>query len=211
MRAVSTSTRTFPAPHLKDDGEETLSAGPNAAVVEAIRALVSQASISLTTRDGLAPSAKAKLEAIAKWTALPDLVTANQGEEDIAAVCELLISRGVGIEAGLLAVEDAEAFAGSGIAMRCVRVLLEPLDANADEAVEHAKEMETILERAEIDLPRVYHGDGIASWAVNRYGATRGHGVRTGIEDTPVLPDGRLARDNAELVRFARELLSPRH
>ena len=88
-----------------------MSAGPNAAVVEAIRALVSQASISLTTRDGLAPSAKAKLEAIAKWTALPDLVTANQGEEDIAAVCELLISRGVGIEAGLLAVEDAEVFA----------------------------------------------------------------------------------------------------
>jgi len=34
-----------------------------------------------------------------------------------------------------------------------------------------------------------------------------GHGIRTGLEDTPVLPDGRRARDNAELVAAAAAML----
>jgi hypothetical protein len=38
---------------------------------------------------------------------LPDLVTANQGEPGIVTMCEHLLQRGVGIEAGLLALADA--------------------------------------------------------------------------------------------------------
>ncbi len=36
---------------------------------------------------------------------MSDLVTANQGEPGIVELCELLLSRGVGIEAGLLSIE----------------------------------------------------------------------------------------------------------
>jgi uncharacterized protein (DUF849 family) len=53
----------------------------------------------------------------------------------------------------------------------------------------------------------VHHGDGVASWAVSQRGLRRGHGMRTGLEDTTVLADGRRARDNAELVRAAVALL----
>lgn len=49
--------------------------------------------------------------------------------------------------------------------------------------------------------------DGIASWAVNLRGAARGHGIRTGLEDTPVLPDGRDAEGNGDLVAAAAAIL----
>jgi len=66
-----------------------------------------------------------RLQSIARWTDLPDLVTANQGEAGIVEVCDLLTERGAGIEAGLLHLDDVDRFAYSGLAERCVRVLLE--------------------------------------------------------------------------------------
>ena len=63
--------------------------------------------------------------------------------------------------------------------------------------------MEDMVTSAGITLEQVHHGDGIACWAVNQRGLDRGHGIRTGLEDVPLLPDGRQARDNAELVAAA--------
>lgn len=57
-------------------------------------------------------------------------------------------------------------------------------------------------------LRAVHHGEGIASWAVNERALRRGHGIRTGLEDTTVLPDGRPAPDNAALVRAAVALVT---
>jgi uncharacterized protein (DUF849 family) len=56
-------------------------------------------------------------------------------------------------------------------------------------------------------LEQVHHGYGIACWAVNRRGLDRGHGIRTGLEDVTVLPDGREARDNADLVAASARLI----
>jgi uncharacterized protein (DUF849 family) len=36
----------------------------------------------------------------------------------------------------------------------------------------------------------------------------RGYGIRAGLEDMTVLPDGRLAGDNAELVALAARMLA---
>ena len=144
---------------------------------------------------------------IAAWTELPDLVTANQGEPGIVELCELLLSRGVGIEAGNLELADVHKFLASGLAPRCVRAMIEPLDADPDAAVAHAAAMEDALSQGGVRLEQVHHGDGIASWAVNRRAVARGHGIRTGLEDTPVLPDGRLAAGNGELVAAAAALL----
>jgi uncharacterized protein (DUF849 family) len=138
---------------------------------------------------------------------MPDLVTANQGEPGIVELSELLLSRGVEIEAGLLTVEDAWAFVRSGLASRCRRVLMEPLDADVDVALRHAAEMEEIVLSAGINLEQVHHGEGIASWAVNQRALKRGHGIRTGLEDITLLPDGTPARDNAELVDAAVRLI----
>ena len=188
-------------------GEQTLRAEPCAAALRAVRAVCPGMPISLSTSAGIEPDPRRRLELIAGWTELPDLVTGNQGEEGILELSELLLARGVGIEAGLLSLADADLFVASGLAPRCVRVLVEPLDADPEEAVAHAAAMERILGEAGVTLEQVHHGDGIASWAVNRRAAARGHGIRTGLEDTPVLPDGRLATGNGELIAAAVALI----
>jgi uncharacterized protein (DUF849 family) len=161
--------------HAYDDASrQTLAAEPCAAALRAVRAACPGIPLSLTTSAEIEPDSDRRYALVAGWRDLPDLVTANQGEPGIVKLCELLLERGVGIEAGLLATSDAEAFVVSGLAPRCVRVLMEPLDAEPARAVEHAAETER-----------------------------RGHGIRTGLEDAPVLPDGRPAPGNAELVRAA--------
>src|SRR3712207_1456466 len=67
--------------------------------------------------------------------------------------------------------------------------------------------MEEVLVAAGIHLEQMHHGDGLASRAVCRRALARGHGNRTGLEDTTVLPDGRQAVDNPELVRVATRLM----
>jgi uncharacterized protein (DUF849 family) len=70
--------------------------------------------------------------------------------------------------------------------------------------------MEEIVLSAGIALEQVHHGYGMACWAVNRRGLDRGHGIRTGFEDVTVLPDGKPARDNADLVAASARLIRAR-
>jgi uncharacterized protein (DUF849 family) len=190
-----------------EEGAETLAAEPCAAALRAVRAACPGIPISLSTSAEIEADPRRRLELVAGWTELPELVTANQGEPGIVELCEHLIGRGVGIEAGLLELEDAHAFVAAGIAGRCVRVLVEPLDTDPETAVAHAAAMEEVVTQAGIDLEQVHHGDDLATWHVMRRGASRGHGIRVGLEDTTVLPDGRRPADNAELVRVAAEML----
>ena len=194
--------------HAFDDaGRETLEGAACAKVLRAIRALCPGSSISLTTSAAIVGDPRERFRIVEAWEEMPDLVTANQGEAGIVELCELLLSRGVGIEAGLLSIEDARAFVSSGLAGRCRRVLIEPLDADPGAAVQHAAKMEDIVVSAGITLEQVHHGYGIACWAVNRRGLDRGHGIRTGFEDVTLLPDGEQARDNADLVAAAARLI----
>lgn len=190
-----------------DAGQMTLEAGPCAEAIRAVRAACPGVPISLSTSAAIEPDPERRHALVAAWRELPELVTANQGEAGIVELCELLLERGIGIEAGLLALDDARAFVLAGLAPRCVRVLLEPLDADPEVAVAHAIAMERVLDEGSVAVERIYHGDGIACWAVNRYGIRRGCGIRTGLEDAPFLPDGRLAAGNGELVAAAAALL----
>jgi len=188
-------------------GRETLAGAACAKVVRAIRAVCPGTPISLTTSAAIVADPRERFSIIEAWEAMPDLVTANQGEPEIVELCALLLSRGVGIEAGLLSTEDAGAFVRSGLAHRCRRVLIEPLDADPEAAVQHAAKMEEIVLSAGITLEQVHHGYGMACWAVNRRGLERGHGIRTGLEDVTLLPDGQQAPDNAALVAAAVRLI----
>jgi uncharacterized protein (DUF849 family) len=190
-----------------DDGRETLGAEPCAEAIRAVRARCPRVPLSLSTSADIEPDSERRWALVAAWTELPDLVTANQGEDGIRELCELLLERQIGIEAGLLSLDDAHAFVASEIAPRCVRAMVEPLDAEPDRAVAHAEAIELALVDGGVGLEQVHHGDGIASWAVNRRAAARGHGIRTGLEDTPVLPDGSTASGNGELVAAAAALL----
>ncbi len=205
--AVAAGARVVHLHAFDGAGRETLAAGACAEAVRAVRASCPGTPISLTTSAGIEPDPQRRQAEIARWTELPDLVTANQGEDGIAQLCEHLVGRGVGIEAGLLSIGDAQAFVRAGIGARCVRVLVEPLDPSPEAAVSHAAAIEQVVTDAGVDLEQVHHGDGVASWAVNERALRRGHGIRTGLEDTTLMPDGRLASDNAALVRAAVDLV----
>jgi uncharacterized protein (DUF849 family) len=190
------------------DGRETFEAEPCAAAMRAVRAVCPGIPISLSTSADIEADPDRRRALVASWTELPELVTANQGEPGILALCAVLVERGIGIEAGLLSLADAHAFAASGIAGQCIRAMVEPLGEEPDAALAEAEAIEEVLDAAGIPLEQVHHGDGLASWAVNRRGAARGHGIRTGLEDTPVLPDGSPASGNGELVAAAAAILA---
>src|SRR5205814_1407063 len=99
-------------------GRETLDGDACAEVLRAIRALCPETPISLTTSATIVRDPRERLSVVEAWEEMPDLVSANQGEPGIVELCELLLSRGVGIEAGLLTSEDARAFVQSGLAGR---------------------------------------------------------------------------------------------
>lgn len=206
--AVDAGARSLHLHPYDEHGRETLAAEPCAEALRAVRATCPGVPISLSTSAGIESDPGRRHELVATWTELPDLVTANQGEEGIVELCESLVARGVGIEAGLLSLEDAHAFVASGLPPQCERVLVEPLDPDPDDAVDHAAAIEQTLADGGVRLEQVHHGDGVASWAVNRRAVARGHGIRTGLEDTPVLPDGRIASGNGELVAAAAALLA---
>jgi len=194
--------------HAYDDaGKETLNAAECGAVVRAIRARCPDVPISLTTSATIILDPICRLAAVQSWTELPDLVTANQGEEGIIELSEWFMSRGVGIEAGLLSPADARKFVASPLRDRCFRVMIEPLDPDPTVALRDAAEMEAILATAGITLPQVHHGYNGSCWAVNQRALSRGHGIRTGMEDVIVLPNGQAAKGNVQLVDAARWLI----
>jgi uncharacterized protein (DUF849 family) len=206
--AVDAGARVLHLHPYDADGRESFEAEPCAAALRAVRAACPGIPVSLSTSADIEPDLERRRALVASWTELPELVTANQGEEGIVELCALLSERGIGIEAGLLSLGDAHAFVASGIANSCVRAMVEPLGEDPDTALAEAEAIEEVLASAGVPLEQVHHGDGLASWAVNRRGAARGHGIRTGLEDTPVLPDGRLASGNGELVAAAAAILA---
>ncbi|RDD85118.1 3-keto-5-aminohexanoate cleavage protein [Streptomyces parvulus] len=190
-----------------DNGDETLAEGPVARTITAVRARCPGVPISMTTFAQIEPDAARRLDLIASWTTLPDLIPANQGEAGIVELSALLAQRGVGVEACLLSVADAEIFVRRNTPQLFRRVVIEALEPDPSAALESAAAMEAIVTEAGVSLEQMHHGYGIATWDVCRRAAARGHGIRVGIEDTGLLPDGRPASGNVELVRAARHLL----
>lgn len=107
--------RSFRACHAIDDaGRETLDGAAGAKVLRAIRGLCPETPISLTPSATSVADPAGCLRIVEAWEELPDVISANQGELGIVELCELLLSRGVGIEVGLLRIDDARAFGHSG-------------------------------------------------------------------------------------------------
>jgi uncharacterized protein (DUF849 family) len=205
--AVDAGARSVHVHAFDDAGRETLDGTACARVLRAIRTLCPETEISLTTWSAIVADPGERFRIVKEWEEMPDLITANQGEPGILELCDLMMSRGVGVEAGLLSVEDARAFVRSGLAGRRRRVLVEGLDVDPEVAIRSAAAIEDVLLSAGISLEQLHHRDGMACWAVNRSALDRGHGIRTGLEDVTVLPDGKEARDNAEVIAAAARMI----
>lgn len=188
-------------------GHESLEPHTSAAAIEAIRRSCPGLPVGVTTAAWIEPDPQRRVWLVNRWDTLPDFASVNVSEEGTAAVVDALLKRGIGVEAGLTEVADARRVIELGVADRVLRVLVE-MDEDEDPKAPVAKaaEVDVALDAAGVTAPRLHHGFGPTTWAVIEAGAAKGRDIRVGLEDTLVLPDGRVARDNADLVAAAVRL-----
>ena len=142
-------------------------------------------------------------DCIARWRELPDYASVNLAEHDVPAVMELLRQRGVGIEAGLSSVADAERFLKFPGHGQVLRVLLEIEEKELDLARQVADDIAGVLNRAGIRRPILLHGFRATVWPFVGIAHQRRWSTRVGLEDGKHLKDGTIAADNAALVANA--------
>jgi uncharacterized protein (DUF849 family) len=214
QRAVAAGAGALHVHPRAADGTQTLDPTACDAAMLAIRHACPGVPVGLSTASFIEPDGARRLELIATWTDRPDFASANFREEGVLELCDLLHRLGIGIEAGISTVADAEALIASGWARHLVRVLVEPLDPEPVDAVAEAERVSTVLDRTDIDVRRLYHGFDAATWPVIEFGLDGGWDVRVGLEDTLQLPDGAAPSGNAELVAavvgIARKRQRPR-
>ncbi len=187
----------------RSDGQQSLAAQDQANALTAIRARCPGIFIGVSTIFLIEPDVSLRLQRVQKWTILPDFASVNFDEPGVAELCDTLLTRGIGIEAGLSSVAEAQFLIKLNIANRLLRVLIEPGEEETEAALSNAEAIIQCLDEGNIQLPKLLHGFGKAAWSVLDYAFQGGYDTRIGLEDTLVLPDGRLARDNAELVALA--------
>jgi uncharacterized protein (DUF849 family) len=190
--------------HPRDpEGRETLDERIVDRVVRWVRA-AAEVPVGVSTGAWIEPDPERRAEMVARWRE-PDMASVNLSEEGAELVMGALVSAGIGIEAGVWSVADAEKLAASGFAGSLQRVLVEIVRPCADPAKE-ARSIDAALDRLEIVSPRLHHGEGTAAWPVLRQAKQLRFDIRIGLEDTLVLPDGSLAASNGALVEAARAL-----
>jgi uncharacterized protein (DUF849 family) len=194
--------------HVRDAaGDESLASVDVAEVLTAVRALCPETPIGVSTGAWIVADPAERLRVIADWQVLPDFASVNFHEARASEVAELLLSRGVGVEAGLWHLAATDLLVTSGLAARCLRILIEPMQVDVEPALANAAAITAALDRARIDRPRLLHGNGPTTWPVLRAAVAKGFATRIGLEDVSELPDGTMASDNAALVTAARLIL----
>jgi len=130
--------------------------------------------------------------------ARPDEASVNLSEPTAREAMVALLSGGIGVEAGLATVADAERLLQLGLLPRCRRVLIEMDDVEPARADAVATAILGLIGTAgpEVQL----HGFGQSAWPMARRAVELGLMLRLGLEDLAELPDGRIAPDNAALV-----------
>jgi uncharacterized protein (DUF849 family) len=201
-RAVDAGAQELHVHPRLPDGRDTVEPETAAAAVRAVRAACPGVPLGLTTglwtTDGDAELRHAHVEA---WRELPDYVSVNVGEPGAVELCAVLARRGVGVEAGVWTLADAEALKETGL--RPLRVLVETSDGGAADPIAAAAEIDDLLTGAGVSAAQLHHGAGEDAWEMLDAALARGRDVRIGLEDTTAMPDRSPARDNAQLVAEA--------
>ena len=199
------------AVHLHVRGQstgESLAAADVERTLEAVRAAAPGLPVGVSTGIWIVPDPRTRLDVAAGWTTLPDFASVNFDEEGAEDLARLLLARRVGVEAGLCDCRAAARLATSGLAPRCLRVLLEPQDEDLDAALGVVAGIEAALEGTAAAPPRLLHGLGATAWPLLEEAAARGYDARIGFEDCLVLPDGSPAPSNGVMVAEARRLVT---
>ena len=161
--------------------------------------------VGVSTEAWIEPDLARRIALVEAWRA-PDYASVNLSEPGATEVMVALIQTGVGIEAGVWTVEDAERLAASGLATQVTRILVEPVGIGAADAIDMVDDIHRALDRLGLTAPRLQHGDGDATWVLLSDAIHRGIDTRIGLEDTLHEPDGARTTGNQALIRAARAL-----
>ncbi len=165
--------------------------------------------VGVTTGEWIEPNLERRLKLVRAWRS-PDYTSVNLSEPGAIDVMKALLEAGIGIEAGVWTVEDVERLAVSGLGERVTRILVEPGEVqvgdNASAAISLVRDIHRALDRFELTVPRLQHGDGKVAWVILEDAISRGLDTRIGLEDTLHEPNGELTSGNEALVRAAQKL-----
>ena len=192
--------------HLHARGPDRLeSLAPTAmdATVRAVRRACPGTLIGVSTGAWIERDERRTLAAIDGWQELPDYASVNLKEPDAPAIFERLRRRGVGVEAGIASVADAERLAALNLGRFAFRMLIEVSEQDVDEALSVVEGVEKTLNRAGVRRPTLVHGCDVTVWRFVALAAARRWSTRVGLEDGKTLPSGATAANNAALVAAA--------
>jgi uncharacterized protein (DUF849 family) len=188
------------------DGRESLAAADVARAVTEVRRL--GVPFGISTGAWIIAEPSRRLAAVQEWTVLPDFVSINFDEEGAAELASYFLGRDVTLEAGVANPFAAEQLVRSGLGNRCLRIMFEPREQVAADAMSTVARTEAVLDAAAVRAPRLLHGVNATAWPLLDVAGARGYSIRIGFEDALTLPDGTVAAGNGELVRAALKRLA---
>ncbi|TCM45097.1 uncharacterized protein (DUF849 family) [Kribbella sp. VKM Ac-2568] len=169
--------------------------------VAAVRERCPGLPLGVATREEIVPDLPTRLSLLSEWETGPDFASVNWHEEGAEQVAELLLKRGIGIEAGLFTPAAARKFlTWQG---PIVRVLVEALPgiSPGDDGISAAR---AILGELPDTFDLVVHGENEWAWPVLEWARGERYGLRAGFEDMLAGPGGKQVRSIGELVDFMR-------
>jgi uncharacterized protein (DUF849 family) len=204
MACVRAGARAFHIHPRDRDGLERLDADVVDRVVVSVRE-ATRVPVGVSTGAWIEPDVERRVALVSLWQA-PDYATVNLSEEGAADVMRALIGAGVGIEAGIWTVNDADRLAATGMGDEVLRICVEPVDLEASRAATFVEDIHRALDRLGLAKPRLQHGDGAATWVLLTDAIRRGIDTRIGLEDTQFGPGGQRMTGNEALVQTAHAL-----
>ena len=185
----------------RPNGQESLAAVD--VTILAIRRVCPGTLVGVSTGAWIEGNEEQTRNSVAEWNELPDYASVNLSEPDAPAVMKLLRRRGIGIEAGLASVVDAERFVNLNDHDRVFRILIEIEEQDLGVARVVANDITALLDRAGVRRPMLLHGFDATVWPFVELAHQRRWSTRVGLEDGKHLADGTTAPDNAALVAAA--------
>jgi len=190
-------------------GVESLAPDVVAATLKAIREACPGVEVGISTAAYIEPDLSRRLRLMSAWTVLPDFVSVNLSEPGIEHAIAVLVRRGVRLEAGIWTAADAR-FLLTLTDVPWLRLLLEPWESHPEQANMVVDTIEDVLGDALPQVPRLVHGTDEAVWPLLERAMRSEDVSRIGLEDTLLLPTGKIATDNEALVRAAKAMINPR-
>lgn len=191
-----------------ENGNESLKPDDVNNLVLRVKNISSDIQLGISSGDWIEPDLNKRISYIEEWENVPDFASVNMIEDNAIEISNVLISKGVMVEAGLNEKKAAEIFVNSRLENGCIRILIEPEEEVLSDAIRTVMEIENVLDRHNITIKRLLHGFNSVSWDMLREAKKRGYDSRIGMEDTIYLEDGTMVKSNLEIIKFANKILS---